>query len=199
MKKQLKGKLMMAAAAAASAGAFYAWKRGKKKAEGDNPEDSCGGDGITMDKLKEYLSRLFSLYADGECACEENGGQDLWKQNAEYYAEMLYPYIKDSMGKALKVERTDGKEPFNMTDELFTVPASRIYSEPVGKFHISYQVLWEMELWMLEDGRFALVDFLSINKDGEEFTYRHLDRYVSEDKDIPFAFKDLVTRFAAFA
>ena len=67
MKRKAAAVFMMAAGTAAAMGAvLYAGKGKKKKREEDKLEDSQVKSGITEEKLKEYLSRLFQIYGQGE-------------------------------------------------------------------------------------------------------------------------------------
>ncbi len=196
MRRKAAAVFMMAAGTATAMGAvLYAGKGKKKKREEDKLEDSQVKSGITEEKLKEYLSRLFQIYGQGECGFEEGQERNLWEQEAGYYAELLYPYVKGHMETAFKMEGDDGygNEPFNMTDELFYLPACRIYCEPVESVFDKFDLERGQELWMQEDGRFAVVNCMSIDKDGWKLTYRFIEGYVRGYSDIPFDFEDLET------
>ncbi len=201
MRERLREELMTAAVLAVFAGAFYAWRKGRKKVERDKREDSCAGSGMTEAKLKEYLCRLFKLYADGRCARKENTESCWWERDAGYFAELLYPYVRENMKTVLKMEGADGCEDddFGCIEKLFGHPACQIYREPIQSFYFNIDLSWEMELWMLEDGQFAVVNFIAANEGGRKVTCRLLDRYVREYRDIPFAVEDLKTGLALLA
>ena len=88
-------------------------------------------EGLTEEKVRESLLRLFRLYED--CEFDDlaeflGAGSDPREYAAENYAAQIFSYIKKNMKDVMILEGDDGtgKEPFSMTDALFCCPACMI-------------------------------------------------------------------------
>ena len=134
--KKVKTMLAVAVAAAvavAGSGICFAVKHGRKKGAADT---GTGGsvleeEGLTEEKVKKYLLRLFQLYEDNEfdeLADFSGNGNGVREYAADNYSGQIFPYIKEYMKDVMMLEGDDGagKEPFDMTDELFCCPACLI-------------------------------------------------------------------------
>lgn|GEM_PF-2900664 len=186
------------AGASVLAGIRYAAGKRKTKAERENDVQE---EGLTEDKMREYLLRLFRLYEDSEFddSAEFLGdGSDPREYEAENYSSQLFPYIKKNMNDVMMMEGDDGtgKEPFAMTDELFYYPACKIGSEIRELFSDNFALCLESEIWILENGEFASVYCVSIGKDGGRLSYRFVDTYIKNPGDIPICFEDLEIGFS---
>ena len=201
--KNKKVKTMLAVAAAvAGSGICLAVKHGRKKGAADT---GTGGsvleeEGLTEEKVKKYLLRLFQLYEDNEfdeLADFSGNGNGVREYAADNYSGQIFPYIKENMKDVMMLEGDDGtgKEPFDMTDELFCCPACLIGCEINELFSDRFTLCLENEIWMLENGEFASVYCVSIGKDGGRLSYRFLDTYIRNPGDIPICFSDLESGF----
>ena len=204
--KNKKVKAMLSAAAlvaAAGSGICCAVKHGRRKKEEDMTanEPVPHEEGLTEEKVREYLLRLFRLYEDSEFDDLAEFIQDSESDPREYaadnYSGQLFPYIKKNMKDVMILEGDDGtgKEPFSMTDELFCCPACEIGCVINELFSDSFALCLESEIWMLENGEFASVYCVSLGKDGGRISYRFLDTYIKNPGDIPICFDDLESRF----
>ncbi|SCJ15186.1 Uncharacterised protein [uncultured Blautia sp.] len=128
-------KTMLSAAAmmiAAGSGICCAWRAGRKKKMAEVRTDAPDlEEGLTEEKVRESLLRLFRLYED--CEFDDlaeflGAGSDPREYAAENYAAQIFPYIKKNMKDVMILEGDDGtgKEPFSMTDALFCCPACMI-------------------------------------------------------------------------
>ena len=184
--------------AAVLGGIRYAAGKNKPKAERENDVQE---EGLTEDKLRGCLLRLFRLYEDSEfddSAKFLSYGSDPREYEAENYSSQLFPYIKRNMKDVMMLEGDDGtgKEPFAMTDVLFCYPACKIGSEIRELFSDNFVLCLESEMWMLENGEFASVYCVSIGKDGGRLSYRFVDTYIKNPGDIPICFEDLESGFS---
>lgn len=137
-KKRMKNKkvkaMLSAVTLAAGGGICYAVKHGRRKKTGDTAVNKpvLHGEGLTEEKVREYLLCLFNLYDDSEFDDLAEFMQDEEGDPREYaadnYSGLLFPYIKNSMAAVMEMKGDDGKgeEPFCMTDELFYCPACMI-------------------------------------------------------------------------
>ena len=192
--KKVKAMLSAAAlVAAAGSGICCAVKHGRRKKEEDMTanEPVPHEEGLTEEKVREYLLRLFRLYEDSEFDDLAEFIQDSESDPREYaadnYSGQLFPYIKKNMKDVMILEGDDGtgKEPFSMTDELFCCPACEIGCVINELFSDSFALCLEREIWMLENGEFASVYCVSLGKDGGRISYRFLDTYIRNPGDIP--------------
>ena len=161
-----KVKIMLSAAAvmtAAGSGIFCAWKAGKKKKMAEVRADAPDlEEGLTEEKVRESLLRLFRLYADSEfddLAEFLGDGSNPREYAAENYSGQLFLYLKRNMTDVMILEGDDGtgKEPFSMTDELFHYPACMISCQIEELLSDNFTLCLENEIWMLENGEFASV------------------------------------------
>lgn len=206
--KNKKVKTMLSAVAVAAVvgtGIFHAVKHGRKKkmAEVGVSEPVLEEEGLTEEQVREYLLRLFWLYEDSEfddLAEFLGDGSDPREYAADNYSEILFPYIKNNMAVVMEMEGDDGtgEEPFCMTDELFFYPACIICTQADEAFLDRFDLYRDNEIWMLENGQFALVNCIELKKDGGYLKYRFLDRYITEPGDIPVSFEDLEAGFDGF-
>ena len=170
----------------------------KKQRKG---EETMQENKLTEQQVKENLLRLFNLYEYGEFDSFEEfmteDEQDLREYAADHYAEELYPYIIENMREVNHMEGDDGEgnEPFYMTEELFYVPACKIYSDISEATYDRFELILQLEIWMLEDGRFAVVTCFDFNKDGWNLVYRVLDKFIEKKEDLPVSFEDLELGF----
>lgn len=203
--KNKKVKTMLSAAAmmiAAGSGIFCAWKAGRKKKMAEVRTDAPDlEEGLTEEKVRESLLRLFRLYED--CEFDDlveflGDGSDPREYAAENYAAQIFPYIKKNMKDVMMMAGDDGtgKEPFYMTDELFYYPACIIGSRIRELYTDRFALCRESEIWILENGEFASVHSVSLRKGGGRLTYRFLDTYISDPGDIPICFDDLESGFS---
>ncbi len=193
----------VAVIAAAGSGILCAVKHGgqKKTAAMAVDEPVLHEEGLTEEKVREYLLRLFRLYEDSEFddLVEFLGdGSDPREYAADNYSGQLFPYLKKNMKDVMRLEGDDGtgKEPFSMTDVLFCYPACMISCEIMELFSDSFGLCLESEIWMLENGEFASVYCVSLAKDGGRGSYRLLDTYIKNPGDIPVCFDDLESSLA---
>lgn len=192
----------LAVVAAAGSGICYAVKHGGKKKTADMAADEAAPheEGLTEEKVREYLLRLFRLYEDSEFddLVEFLGdGSELREYAADNYSSQLFPYLKEGMKQVMMLEGDDGtgNEPFDMTDVLFCYPACMIGCEIQELFSDRFVLCLESEMWMLENGEFASVYCVSMEKDGGRISYRFLDTYIKNQGDIPICFDDLESSF----
>ncbi len=203
-----KVKTMLSAAAvmiAAGSGICCAWKAGRKKkmaAVRTDAPDLEGG--LTEEKVRESLLRLFRLYED--CEFDDlaeflDDGSDPREYAAENYSGQLFLYLKRNMTDAMILEGDDGtgKEPFSMTDELFHYPACMISCRIEELLSDNFTLCLENEIWMLENGEFASVYCVSLTNGTGRLSYRFLDTYIKNPWDIPVSFDDLESSFAKIA
>lgn len=204
MNNRKTGKTLLAVAGAMSAGVavwrVISYMEMQKKRKGETEANICQAqDRVGKEKLKEQFLRLFGLYEDSEFESfadfGEEGDVDLRECAADYYAERLYPYVKDNLKMVSSMEGDDGtgKEPFQMTDELFCEPACRICSQPLEDFFDNFHLVRETEIWLLESGQFAVVTCIFFEKDGWQLTWRFQENVIREPADIPISFEDLET------
>ena len=197
-KKATAVSLAAVAGAAVLGGIRYAAGKRKPKAERENAVQE---EGLTEDKMRECLLRLFRLYEDSEFddSAEFLGdGGDPREYEAENYSSRLFPYIKRNMTDVMMMEGDDGtgKEPFAMTDVLFCYPACKIGCEIRELFSDNFVLCLQSEIWILENGEFASVYCVSIGKDGGRLSYRFVDTYIKNPGDIPICFEDLESGFS---
>ena len=197
-KKATAVSLAAVAGAAVLGGIRYAAGKRKSKAERENDVQE---EGLTEDKLRECLLRLFRLYEDSEfddLAEFLGDGSEPREYAADNYSGQLLPYFKKNMKDVMVMEGDDGtgKEPFSMTDELFCCPACMIGCGIRELFSDNFVMCLENEMWMLENGEFASVYCVSIGKDGGRISYRFVDTYIKNQGDIPICFDDLESTFA---
>ena len=197
-----KAAFVAALAAAAGSGICCALKHGRKKKMPDMAADEAAlhEEGLTEEKLREYLLRLFRLYEDSEFddIAEFLGvGSEPREYAADNYSSQLFPYIKKNMKDVMIMEGDDGtgKEPFSMTDVLFDYPVCMIGCEIRELFSDNFALCLESEIWMLENGEFASVYCVGIGNGRERLTYRFLDTYIKNPEDISVCFDDLETGF----
>lgn len=197
MKKKDLATLMMTAAGGIALWRFISHSSEKREERENSARDSRAENRLSEEKLKQYLLHLFRLSSDRDKDSFNNGEIDGWKQEAENYAKLLHPYFKRNMETVYKMEGDDGfgNEPFNMTDELFHLPACRIYGEPMEQVYDNFAFEWGQELWMLVDGQFAVADYIKFEKGGWSLTSRIVDKFVKKPDDIPFNFEDLELEF----
>ena len=136
--------------AAVLGGIRYAAGKNKPKAERENDVQE---EGLTEDKLRGCLLRLFRLYEDSEfddSAKFLSYGSDPREYEAENYSSQLFPYIKRNMKDVMMLEGDDGtgKEPFAMTDVLFCYPACKIGCEIEELFSDNFVLCLESEMWI---------------------------------------------------
>lgn len=149
------------------------------------------------EKLKEQFLHFFELYEEDEFESFSDfwreDGTDLRECAADYYAEGLYPYIKENMKMVPSMEGDDGKgqKPFIMTDELFYEPACLICRQPCEDICDGFRLAREMEIWLLESGKFVVVTCIYFEKDGWQLTCRFQDRVIQKPSDIPITLEDL--------
>ena len=193
----------LAVVAAAGSGICCAVKHGRKKKTADMAADEAAlhEEGLTEEKVREYLLHLFRLYEDSEfddLAEFLDDGSDPREYAADNYSSQLFPYIKRNMKDVMMMEGDDGtgKEPFAMTDVLFCYPACKIGCEIEELFSDNFVLCLESEIWMLENGEFASVYCVSIGKDGGRLSYRFVDTYIKNPGDIRICFEDLESGFA---
>lgn len=189
--------------AAAGGGICCAVKHGEKKKTEAVTEDEPvpQEEGLTEEKVRECFLRLFRLYEDSEfddLAEFLGDGSDPREYAADNYSGQLFPYLKKNMKDVMKLEGDDGtgKEPFSMTDALFSCPACMIGCAVMELFSDSFVLCLEREMWMLENGESASVCCISMEKDGGRVSYRFLDRYIKNPGDIPICFDDLECVFS---
>lgn len=204
--KHKKAKAIFSALAvivAAGSGICCAVRHGRKKMTEAVAVDEpvMHEEGLTEEKVREYLLRLFWLYEDSEFddLVEFLGdGSEPREYAADNYSEQLFPYLKKNMKDVMMLEGDDGtgKEPFSMTDGLFCYPACMISCEIMELFSDSFGLCLESEIWLLENGEFASVYCVSLAKDGGRISYRFLDTYIKNQGDIPICFDDLESSFA---
>lgn len=204
--KNKKVKAMLSAVAlvaTAGGGICCAVKYGRKKKVADMivNESVLHEEGLTEEKVKEYLLRLFRMYEDSEfddlAESIQGSKSDPREYAADNYSGQLFFYIKKNMKDVMILEGDDGtgKEPFSMTDVLFCYPACMIGCVINELFSDSFALCLESEIWMLENGEFASVYCVSLGKDGGRISYRFLDTYIKNPGDIPICFDDLESRF----
>ena len=193
----------LAVVAAAGSGICCAVKHGRKKKTADMAADEAAlhEEGLTEEKVREYLLHLFRLYEDSEfddLAEFLDDGSDPREYAADNYSSQLFPYFKKNMKHVMMLEGDDGtgKEPFAMTDVLFCYPACKIGCEIEELFSDNFVLCLESEMWMLENGEFASVYCVSIGKDGGRLSYRFVDTYIKNPGDIPICFEDLESGFS---
>ena len=193
----------LAVVAAAGSGICCAVKHGRKKKTADMAADEAAlhEEGLTEEKVREYLLHLFRLYEDSEfddLAEFLDDGSDPREYAADNYSSQLFPYFKKNMKHVMMLEGDDGtgKEPFDMTDVLFCYPACKIGCEIRELFSDNFVLCLESEMWMLENGEFASVYCVSIGKDGGRLSYRFVDTCIKNPGDIPICFEDLESGFA---
>lgn len=207
-KKRMKNKKVktmlsaLAVVAAAGGGICYAVKHGRKKKTADMAADEAAlhEEGLTEEKVREYLLRLFRLYEDSEfddLAEFLGDGSDPREYAADNYSSQLFPYLKKNMKHVMILEGDDGtgNEPFDMTDVLFCYPACMIGCGIQELFSDRFVLCLESEMWMLENGEFASVYCVSMGKDGGRISYRFVDAYIKNQGDIPICFDDLESTF----
>lgn len=203
-----KVKIMLSAATvmtAAGSGIFCAWKAGKKKKMAEVRADAPDlEEGLTEEKVRESLLRLFRLYADSEfddLAEFLGDGSNPREYAAENYSGQLFLYLKRNMTDVMILEGDDGtgKEPFSMTDELFHYPACMISCQIEELLSDNFTLCLENEIWMLENGEFASVYCVSLTNGTGRLSYRFLDTYIKNTWDIPVSFDDLESSFAKIA
>lgn len=161
----------LAVVAAAGSGICCAVKHGRKKKTADMAADEAAlhEEGLTEEKVREYLLHLFRLYEDSEfddLAEFLDDGSDPREYAADNYSSQLFPYFKKNMKHVMMLEGDDGtgKEPFAMTDVLFCYPACKIGCEIRELFSDNFVLCLESEMWMLENGEFASVYCVSMGK-----------------------------------
>ena len=193
----------LAVVAAAGSGICCAVKHGRKKKTADMAADEAAlhEEGLTEEKVREYLLHLFRLYEDSEfddLAEFLDDGSDPREYAADNYSSQLFPYFKKNMKHVMMLEGDDGtgKEPFDMTDVLFCYPACKIGCEIRELFSDNFVLCLESEIWILENGEFASVYCVSIGKDGGRLSYRFVDTCIKNPGDIPICFEDLESGFA---
>ena len=160
--------------------------------------------GLTEEKARESLLRLFRLYADREfddLAEFLGDGSNPREYAAENYSGQLFLYLKRNMTDVMILEGDDGtgKEPFSMTDELFHYPACMISWKIEELLSDNFTLCLENEIWMLENGEFASVYCVSLTNGTGRLSYRFLDTYIKNTWDIPVSFDDLESSFAKIA
>lgn len=154
---------------------------------------------MEKEKLKKQLLRLFRLYEDWEFESfadfAEDGDSDLRKCAANYFAERLYPYVKENMEMVSSMEGDTGTgwRPIHMTDKVFDEPACRIWSQQEEEFVESFYLVRGTEIWLLESGQFAAVTCIFFEKDGWQLGWRFQDRIIQSASDLPVPFEDLET------
>ena len=202
--KKLKTMLSVAAmVAVAGSGICCAVKNGRKKKTADMTvkEAVQYEEGLTEEKVRECLLRLFWLYEDSEfddlAAFMQDKQGDPREYAADNYSELLFPYIKSKMAYVMEMKGDDGtgEEPFCMTDEIFYYPACMIYRQMEESFLDRFDLYRHSEIWILENGEFALVNCIELKKGSKYLQYRFLDKYITEPADIPVSFEDLETGF----
>ena len=205
-KKKVKAMLSAAAVmTAAGSGIFCAWKAGRKKKMAEVRADAPDlEEGLTEEKVRESLLRLFWLYED--CEFDDlaeflGDGSDPREYAAENYSGQLFLYLKRNMTDVMILEGDDGtgKEPFSMTDELFHYPACMISCRIEELLSDNFTLCLENEIWMLENGEFASVYCVSLTNGTGRLSYRFLDTYIKNPWDIPVSFDDLESSFAKIA
>ena len=203
-----KVKTMLSAAAvmiAVGSGIGCAWKAGRKKKMAEVRTDAPDlEEGLTEEKVRESLLRLFRLYEDSEfddLVEFLDDGSDPREYAADNYSGQIFPYIKESMKDVMILEGDDGtgKEPFSMTDELFHYLACMINCRIEELLSDSFVLCLENEIWMLENGEFASVYCVSLGNGIGRLSYRFLDTYIKNPGDIPVSFDDLESSFAKIA
>lgn len=194
---------VLAVIAAAGSGICCAVRHGRKKMTEAVTVDEpvMHEEGLTEEKVREYLLRLFWLYEDSEFddLVEFLGdGSEPREYAADNYSGQLFPYLKKNMKDVMMLEGDDGtgKEPFSVTNVLFSYPACMISCEIMELFSDSFGLCLESEIWLLENGEFASVYRVSLAKDGGRISYRFLDTYIKNQGDIPICFDDLESSFA---
>ena len=201
-------KTMLSAAAmmiAAGSGICCAWRAGRKKKMAEVRTDAPDlEEGLTEEKVRESLLRLFRLYEDSEfddLAEFLGDGSDPREYAAENYSGQLFLYLKRNMTDVMILEGDDGtgKEPFSMTDELFYYPACMISCQIEELLSDNFTLCLENEIWMLENGEFASVYCVSLTNGIGRLSYRFLDTYIKNPWDIPVSFDDLENSFAKIA
>lgn len=187
-------------------GICCAVKRGRRKKMTDDriSEPVLEEEGLTEEKVKEYLLRFFNLYEDSEFDdlaefMQDNEG-DPREYAADNYSGLLFPYIKSSMAIVMEMKGDDGKgeEPFCMTDELFHYPACMICRQAEEAFLDRFDLYRDNEIWMLENGEFVLVNCIELKKGNGYLQYRFIDKYITKPEDIPVSFEDMEAGFTAF-
>lgn len=169
----------------------------KKKKEGMEENTNLTQEDIEKEKLKEHFLGLFRLYEDWEFETFLEFGKedvsDLREYAADYYAEKLYLYIKKNMKMIPSIERDDGtgQEPYLIPDKLFHEPACLLCRQPCEDIYDSFHLVQELEIWILESGKFAVVTSIYFEKDGWQCTFRFQDKVIREPVDIPITFEDL--------
>ena len=181
-RKKMKHKKAAAALSAAVAGASVlagirsaAGKRKSKKGREPDLQEEV----LTEGKPRECLLRLYEDSEFDDSAEFLGDGGDPREYEAENYSSQLFPYIKR-----------------NMTDVLFCYPACKIGCEIRELFWDNFVLCLQSEMWILENGEFASVYYVSIGKDGERLSYRFVDSYIKNPGDIPICFEDLESGFA---
>ena len=161
----------LAVVAAAGSGICCAVKHGRKKKTADMAADEAAlhEEGLTEEKVREYLLHLFRLYEDSEfddLAEFLDDGSDPREYAADNYSSQLFPYFKKNMKHVMMLEGDDGtgKEPFDRTDVLFCYPACMIGCGIQELFSDRFVLCLESEMWMLENGEFASVYCVSMGK-----------------------------------
>lgn len=193
---------LAAMVAVAGSGIFCAWQHGKKKKMAEvKVSERDLEEGLTEEKVREYLLRLFRLYEDSEfddLAEFLGDGSEPREYAADNYSGQLFPYIKKNMKDVMILEGDDGtgKKPFSMTDLLFHSPACMIGCRIEELFSDRFALCLESEVWMLENGEFASVYRVSLGNGSGRIAYRFVDTYIKNPGDIPIGFDDLESGFA---
>ena len=198
-------KTMLSAAAmmiAAGSGICCAWKAGRKKKMAEVRTDAPDlEEGLTEEKVRESLLRLFRLYED--CEFDDlaeflGAGSDPREYAAENYAAQIFPYIKKNMKDVMILEGDDGtgKEPFSMTDALFCCPACMISCRIEELLSDNFTLCLENEIWMLENGEFVSAYRVSLGNGRGRLNYRFVDTCIKNPWDIPVSFDDLESGFS---
>jgi len=201
--KKVKAILFVAVVvAAAGSGICCAVKHGRKQkmTEIKVNEPDLEEEGLTEEKVREYLLRLFRLYEDSEfddLAEFLGDGSEPREYAADNYSRQLFPYIKKNMKDVMILEGDDGtgNEPFSMTDVLFCSPACMIGCRVEELFSDRFALCLESEIWMLENGELASVYSVSLGNGSGRITYRFVDTYIKNPGDIPIGFDDLERGF----
>lgn len=151
--------------------------------------------------LRDALRLLFRTYPDYEITgldddhgCTAAELREYW---ADFMTSMLQPILNDGWETSPRLEAYDTKEqmPADKHGSLFTEPAFILVNDTVDYINDpSFSVEHDLQLWITDSGKLAIVHMFGISQGAAAIGYSHLDYFVRDYSDLPWSFKDLISK-----
>lgn len=156
---------------------------------------------ILESDLRDALRLLFRTYPDYKITgFDDNHGctaDELREYWADFMTSLLQPILNNSWEASPRLEAygTKVQMPSDHQNVLFREPACILVNDTVDCIDDpSCSVEHNLQLWITESGKLAIVHMFGISQGEAALGYYHLDYTVDKYSFLPWSFKELISK-----